>query len=62
MKPNYGTGVLAEYESRAYDHGYARGYAGDNIDSRSQLARCYPNAYHRGYWNGVGVREKEQTT
>lgn len=58
VKPDYGEDALAQFESSAYDAGYERGYAGKDI-GHSYFSTAFPNAYHRGYWDGVGDMEKE---
>jgi hypothetical protein len=51
-KPAYGNDAHGDYESRAYDLGYSLGYAGKAL-TYTALATTYPNAFHRGYWDGV---------
>lgn len=47
-------------EARAYDAGFRDGSEGRAI-AYTQLALTFPNAYHRGYWDGVGDHPSEYT-
>lgn len=43
-------------EVRAYERGHSDGVSGLRIQYH-KLATTWPNAYHRGYWEGVYDRE-----
>ncbi len=43
-------------ERRAFDAGWSDGLDG-RAQAHTQLARTWPNAYARGYWEGVAERE-----
>lgn len=55
LKPKYDMPA----ESRAYDHGWQHGISGKAI-AYNQLQLTYPNAYHKGYWEGVADREQDE--
>lgn len=45
-------------ERKEYDRGFARGWWGDAQEKNRQ----YPNAYGRGYWEGVYVADPHGAT
>lgn len=49
--------TLARLEGDAHALGHKHGLHGDPIAHNAHLKLCYPNAYHRGYWEGVYDRE-----
>lgn len=56
--PDYGSDAFGQLEARAYNAGYDTGHAGKAM-AYTQLATTCPNAYARGYWDGVHALESE---
>jgi len=54
--PNY----FMPSEKRAYLRGWRDGLNGKERGPHTPLGRSYPNAYAKGYWEGVADREEEK--
>lgn len=51
---------IEQIEARAYALGYSHGRDGGPIAHNAQLKLAYPNAYHKGYWDGVADQREDR--